>query len=141
MESGDANKLKQLEDENRKVKHVVAELTLDNRAFFAVSCALHLVLLSWVWENSHSRWSSFRGLGQEHYNAGSVHADRYGGADCSSGADAGRDLPPCGRLCAVERIEERIKTGTEQMGRRLQTVEKEMVGTWGLEPQTSTVSS
>jgi putative transposase len=30
IESGE--KLKQLEDENRKVKHVVAELTLDNRA-------------------------------------------------------------------------------------------------------------
>jgi putative transposase len=32
LESGDARKLKQLEDENRKLKHVVAELTLDNRA-------------------------------------------------------------------------------------------------------------
>ena len=32
MESGDAKKLKQLEDENRKQKHMVAELTLDNRA-------------------------------------------------------------------------------------------------------------
>ena len=32
METGDARKLKQLEDENRKLKHVVAELTLDNRA-------------------------------------------------------------------------------------------------------------
>jgi putative transposase len=32
MESGDAEKLKQMEDENRKLKHVVAELTLDNRA-------------------------------------------------------------------------------------------------------------
>ena len=31
MESGDAKKMKQLEDENRKLKHVVAELTLDNR--------------------------------------------------------------------------------------------------------------
>ena len=31
MESGDATKLKQL-DENWKLKHVVAELTLDNRA-------------------------------------------------------------------------------------------------------------
>jgi len=30
--------------------------------------------------------------------------------------------------------------GIEWMGQRLQTVEKEMVGTWGLEPQTSTVS-
>ena len=28
----DAKKLKQLEEENRKLKHVVAELTLDNRA-------------------------------------------------------------------------------------------------------------
>ena len=32
MESGDAKKMKQLEDENRKLKHVVADLTLDNRA-------------------------------------------------------------------------------------------------------------
>ena len=32
MESGDAKKMKQLEDENRKLKHVVAEVTLDNRA-------------------------------------------------------------------------------------------------------------
>ena len=32
MEIGDARKLKQLEDENQKLKHVVAELTLDNRA-------------------------------------------------------------------------------------------------------------
>jgi putative transposase len=32
MESGDAKKMKQLEDENRKLKHVVAELTLENRA-------------------------------------------------------------------------------------------------------------
>src|SRR5689334_9811854 len=32
MESGGAKKMKQLEDENRKLKHVVAELTLDNRA-------------------------------------------------------------------------------------------------------------
>ena len=32
MENGDAKKLKQLEEENRKLKHVVAELTLDNRA-------------------------------------------------------------------------------------------------------------
>jgi hypothetical protein len=27
------------------------------------------VLLSWVGENSHSSWSSFRGLGQEEENA------------------------------------------------------------------------
>jgi len=32
LDSGDAKKLKQLEEENRKLKHVVAELTLDNRA-------------------------------------------------------------------------------------------------------------
>src|SRR5437660_12905025 len=32
MDSGEAKRLKQLEDENRKLKHVVAELTLDNRA-------------------------------------------------------------------------------------------------------------
>lgn len=32
MNSGEAKRLKQLEDENRRLKHVVAELTLDNRA-------------------------------------------------------------------------------------------------------------
>jgi putative transposase len=32
MEVSDAKKLKQLEDENRRLKHVVAELTLDHRA-------------------------------------------------------------------------------------------------------------
>ena len=32
MDSSEAKKLKQLEEENRKLKHVVAELTLDNRA-------------------------------------------------------------------------------------------------------------
>jgi len=32
MESADVKKLRQLEDENRKLKDVVAELTLDNRA-------------------------------------------------------------------------------------------------------------
>src|SRR5207302_3445800 len=32
MDSGEAKRLKHLEDENRKLKHVVAELTLDNRA-------------------------------------------------------------------------------------------------------------
>jgi putative transposase len=31
-DSSEAKKLKQLEDENRKLKHVVAELTLANRA-------------------------------------------------------------------------------------------------------------
>src|SRR6201988_265757 len=30
--SGGAKKMKKMEDENRKLKHVVAELTLDNRA-------------------------------------------------------------------------------------------------------------
>jgi len=32
MDSSEAKRLKQLEDENRKLKHVVADLTLDNRA-------------------------------------------------------------------------------------------------------------
>jgi len=32
LESGDAKRMKHLEEENRKLKHVVAELTLDNRA-------------------------------------------------------------------------------------------------------------
>jgi putative transposase len=31
MDSGEAKRPKQLEDENRKLKHVVAELTLDNQ--------------------------------------------------------------------------------------------------------------
>src|SRR5439155_20079134 len=31
IDTGEAKRLKQLEDENRKPKHVVAELTLDNR--------------------------------------------------------------------------------------------------------------
>ena len=37
MESRDAKKLKQLEDENHKLKLVVAELTLDNRALKDIS--------------------------------------------------------------------------------------------------------
>ena len=32
LDVGDAKKMRQLEEENRKLKHVVAELTLDNRA-------------------------------------------------------------------------------------------------------------
>jgi putative transposase len=32
MDSSEAKKLKQLENENRKLKHVVADLRLDNRA-------------------------------------------------------------------------------------------------------------
>jgi putative transposase len=32
MDIGEAKRLRQLEDVNRKLKHVVAELTLDNRA-------------------------------------------------------------------------------------------------------------
>src|SRR5437899_6959069 len=36
MEVSEARRLKQLEDENRQLKHVVAELTLDNRALKAV---------------------------------------------------------------------------------------------------------
>ena len=31
MEVSDAKRLRELEDENRKLKHIVAELTLDNR--------------------------------------------------------------------------------------------------------------
>jgi putative transposase len=31
MEASDAKRLRQLEDENRRLKHLVAELTLDNR--------------------------------------------------------------------------------------------------------------
>jgi putative transposase len=36
LELSEAKRLKQLEDENRHLKHVVAELTLDNRALKAV---------------------------------------------------------------------------------------------------------
>jgi putative transposase len=32
MDVSEARRLRQLEDENRKLKHIVAELTLDNRA-------------------------------------------------------------------------------------------------------------
>jgi putative transposase len=32
LEVSEMRRLRQLEDENRKLKHVVAELTLDNRA-------------------------------------------------------------------------------------------------------------
>ena len=40
MDSSEAKKLKQLEDENRKLKHVVADLTLDNRALKDVLSAV-----------------------------------------------------------------------------------------------------
>lgn len=36
LELSEAKRLKQLEDENRQLKHVVADLTLDNRALKAV---------------------------------------------------------------------------------------------------------
>jgi putative transposase len=36
MTVSDAKKLKQLEDENRRLKHIVADLTLDNQALKAV---------------------------------------------------------------------------------------------------------
>lgn len=36
MTVSDARKLKQLEDENRRLKHLVADLTLDNQALKAV---------------------------------------------------------------------------------------------------------
>ena len=38
MDSGEAKKLRQLEDENRKLKHVVADLTLDNRRLSTKLC-------------------------------------------------------------------------------------------------------
>ena len=37
MEVSDARRLKQLEDENRRLKHLVADLTLDNQALKAVA--------------------------------------------------------------------------------------------------------
>jgi putative transposase len=36
MDVSDAKRLKQLEDENRRLKHIVAELTLDNAALKGV---------------------------------------------------------------------------------------------------------
>jgi putative transposase len=36
MDASDAQRLKQLEDENRRLKHIVADLTLDNQALKAV---------------------------------------------------------------------------------------------------------
>jgi putative transposase len=36
MEVNEARRLKELEDENRKLKHLVADLSLDNRALKAV---------------------------------------------------------------------------------------------------------
>lgn len=37
MTVSDARRLKQLEDENRRLKHLVADLTLDNQALKAVA--------------------------------------------------------------------------------------------------------
>lgn len=37
MEINEARRLKQLEDENRRLKHLVADLTLDNQALKAIS--------------------------------------------------------------------------------------------------------
>lgn len=37
MEVTDARRLKQLEDENRRLKHLVADLTLDNQALKAIT--------------------------------------------------------------------------------------------------------
>ena len=36
LEVSEAKRLRQLEDENRQLKHLLAELTLDNRALKAV---------------------------------------------------------------------------------------------------------
>ena len=36
MDASDARRLKELEEENRRLKHVVADLTLDNQALKAV---------------------------------------------------------------------------------------------------------
>jgi putative transposase len=36
MTVSDAKRLRQLEDENRRLKHIVADLTLDNQALKAV---------------------------------------------------------------------------------------------------------
>ena len=37
MEVSDAKRLRTLEDENRRLKHIVADLTLDNQALKAIS--------------------------------------------------------------------------------------------------------
>lgn len=37
MEISDARKLRSLEDENRRLKHIVADLTLDNHALKAIA--------------------------------------------------------------------------------------------------------
>ena len=37
MEISDARKLRSLEDENRRLKHIVADLTLDNQALKAIA--------------------------------------------------------------------------------------------------------
>ena len=37
MEVNEARRLKQLEDENRRLKHLVADLTLDNQALKAIT--------------------------------------------------------------------------------------------------------
>ncbi|OGW85739.1 MAG: transposase [Omnitrophica bacterium RIFCSPLOWO2_01_FULL_45_10] len=37
MEISDARKLRALEDENRRLKHIVADLTLDNQALKAIN--------------------------------------------------------------------------------------------------------
>jgi putative transposase len=37
MEVNEARRLKQLEDENRRLKHLVADLTLDNQALKAIA--------------------------------------------------------------------------------------------------------
>lgn len=37
MEVNDARRLKQLEEENRRLKHLVADLTLDNQALKAIT--------------------------------------------------------------------------------------------------------
>jgi len=54
----------------KSVMFVVPSVCLFNRnplridLLFAVSRTFHLPFFSPGWENSHSRWSSFRGLGQ-----------------------------------------------------------------------------
>jgi putative transposase len=37
MEASDVKRLKALEDENRRLKHIVADLTLDNQALKAIN--------------------------------------------------------------------------------------------------------
>jgi putative transposase len=92
MENGEAKKLKQLEEENRKLKHVVAELTLDNRALKDV-----LSKTSSACGTSGSR--RLRDGAVRHERAARLQADGVGTINPSlSTAESGRDAALRARL-------------------------------------------